>query len=154
MKSVQEVISAIHSAFKDVTREDAITTHEAEAMDAYSDRKSARLLDTDKRWRDVPDSAIEECQDVFCYLDPKGFRYYIPAYMIWSLQNYESNSAMSTIYALSASNRDRFGLLDPAQREAICAFLEYVAESYDDDSARMALDRYWRKVPRSKRRKV
>lgn len=126
------LIEQITAAFDGVTREDGITLHEARALDDYADTKKAREIDYDRRWQDVPDEWLEKFDDVFPFFDPKGFRYYIPAYMIWCLKNYNtsnSNSLHSTIYALHYAKRyyrSHFRLLNEAQLQAVSKFLRFM----------------------------
>jgi hypothetical protein len=85
------LIAEITAAFDGISREDGMTLHEAEAVD---DRKSdeesraARRLDTDQHWQEVPDKDISACCSALSFLDAKGFRYYLPAFMVYGLKNW------------------------------------------------------------------
>ena len=85
-----ELIAEIERAFDGVSREDGITLHQAEAMDDYykpADRVAfARLKDRESRWQDVPDRDIERYRVILSYADAKALRYYLPAYMRWTLR--------------------------------------------------------------------
>src|SRR5690242_11187888 len=86
-----EIIRDIEAAFDGVERGEGVTLHEAWAIDCCaSDRKraKARKSDTDTRWKDIPASDIENCPSALAFMDAEGFRYYIPAYMVWTLRNY------------------------------------------------------------------
>ena len=157
----EEIIVKIEQAFAKVTRGDGITLHETDVVDACGsdgERAKARRKDTDKRWQDVPEKAIEDHQEALCFLDPEGFRYYLPAYMRWSLRHFKTSSSLSsdaTIYALAPSgnkgvtdwNRERWGVFTQEQAEVILQFLQFMAvccEGYSDDSmAKLAIDTYW-----------
>jgi hypothetical protein len=88
------LLAEITTAFAGVSREGATTLHEAQAMD---DRKSpeeqlaARRLDPERRWQDVPDADISACCSALSFLDEKGFRYYIPAFMTYSLRHWDDD---------------------------------------------------------------
>ncbi len=88
------LIAEITAAFDGVSRGNGTTLHEAIAMD---DRKSdeecraARRLDTEQRWQDVPDKDICACCSALSFLDAKGFRYYLPAFMLYGLRNWEDD---------------------------------------------------------------
>jgi hypothetical protein len=162
VESPNEVIAAIRAAFAGVTR-GAITLHEAEVIDSYgshAERAAARRLDTEASWDQVPDADIRECSNALCYLDPESSRYYIPAYMVWSLRYYRATNSIVpnfTIYSLSPSidspgleehKLERFRLLDVAQSRAVCRFLRYMAANDDYADAEMAtlgLTEYWGK---------
>ena len=60
-------------------------------------------------------------------MDAKGFRYYIPAYMIWCLKSQDvgSNSYWSTVDYLKNPGRDHFDLFDREQITVIQEFLEF-----------------------------
>jgi hypothetical protein len=140
-ESIDDIIAAIEAAFDGVPRGRGVTLHEAEVIDAYgsdAQRRKARKHDSERRWQDVPDEQIEEHYSILCFLDAEGFRYYIPAYMIWSLRNYRTSQSASsdwTIYAFShnAAKQDaRVSLLNLHQRGAICRFLRYFAESDEE----------------------
>lgn len=86
-----ELIAGITAAFDGVSREDGTTLHEANAID---DRKSdeeclaARRFDTEQRWQDVPDKDIWACCSAQSFLDAKGFRYYLPAFILYGLRHW------------------------------------------------------------------
>lgn len=160
---VAGVIAMIARAFQQVQREDGVSLHEADVLDSYgtdSQRAAARRKDVDTSWCDVPAADIEHYHAVFSFLDPKGFRYYIPAYMTWSLRNYQSSRSMtvdSTIYALALHDQaelrdyqlERYSLLTNEEGGAVLAFLRYMAHEtdgrVDDRAARDAIRKYWSK---------
>ncbi|MFA5996021.1 MAG: DUF6714 family protein [Patescibacteria group bacterium] len=84
-----KLIKEIESAFENVKRENGITLHEAGSIDCYETKekqREARKLDTDSRWQDVPDEWIRDYPQPWCFLDAKGERYYLPAYMRFSIK--------------------------------------------------------------------
>ena len=154
-----ELIHQITDAFEDVERGDGISLHEAAAIDGYrmaEECAAARQQDTERSWQDVPAQDIEDNYPVLTYLDAEGFRYYLPAFMVWSLKNYQTSASVSVdapIYELDLSgNEDRrerkmeqFRLFSDEQRVAACRFLRFMSEQVDADAsmARPALDNYW-----------
>ena len=153
------LIAQITTAFSKVLREDGVSLHQARIIDGYGSAEAeaqARLLDTDSHWWEVPDAWIAEFYEILNFVDPKGFRYYIPAYMIWVLKNYhntQSNSVDSTLYSFFTYNSSKdwrqqyFDLLDEAQSKAICHFLRHMVwlgdEFVDAKIAQQALKQYW-----------
>lgn len=108
------LIAEVNAAFDGVSREGGVSLHESYVIDDYgseAQRLEARKLDTEMRWQDVPDEDIAAGDSCLSFLDEIGFRYYIPAYIVWSLHNmddedpelpgYDSNSFASLIYALT-----------------------------------------------------
>lgn len=156
---VEAIIDAIRSAFASVPQ-GRITIHEAEVIDGYGSpatREEARQRDTEEGWDRVPDQDIEECTTALSHLDPQGWRYYIPAYMVWSLRHFREGSIVSdaTIYTLDVYGGDsalrqhsmsRFQLLDEAQSRAVYRFLRYMAAHDDHVDAAVAdhaLGEHW-----------
>jgi len=165
------VIEQITKAFDGVSRGDGITLYEAEVIDNCGDekeRQEARKLDTETRWQDVPDKSLA-CGGNGCmsFLDSEGYRYYLPAFMIWSLRNTMSGPERDNItheeivrtlgsmsygkkYFEPCKYRKYFTL---KQKQSIAAFLEFlmmwyhfdVPSSYDNylDEEQKCLDNYW-----------
>jgi hypothetical protein len=153
----KRVIAVIVEAFRNVRREGGITIHEADAIDAYGcyeDPAIARERDDETFWQYVPGDKIEKLSEVFPFLDDKGFRFYIPAYMKWTLENLRSggNSCGSTVYSLSANNKKKFVIFNAAQSAAILDFLTFMATYEDDGDAKKAIERYWGKLRREARK--
>ncbi|WP_052754494.1 DUF6714 family protein [Calothrix sp. 336/3] len=85
------LIAEITEAFDGVSRKDGTTLHEAIAMDAWESvekQRAARCLDLETRWQDVPDDDIIACCSALSFLNEKGFRYYIPAFIICGLRHW------------------------------------------------------------------
>jgi hypothetical protein len=163
-QKIEAVIAEITAAFDCVSRGDAVTLHEAsEWDDNYAHGRwieIARAKDTDTKWQDVPDEWMAEMGlgDVaLSYLDPEGFRYYLPAYMIWMLKSWrdggvENNTEDAIIYHLSVNNQPaRFSILNISQSKAVARFMEFLAEQPEDEyglllqasDAQKALKYYW-----------
>jgi len=105
------IIEDIHAAFRGVSR-GQITLHEAEVIDDYGsqeDRMSARNLDTDRKWTEIPDEYVEECAYALCHVDPESWRYYIPRFMEWALRHFRTSDSFladSIIYQFDPSSTD------------------------------------------------
>lgn len=154
----QEVIDAVREAFHGVAREDGVTLHEARVIDDYGgsdERAAARMLDTEKAWEVVPVSDIEEYSEALSFLDPKGFRYYIPAYMIWAVRAYGDTASMSAdaiVFHLKDLDGDfsfgRLDLLSEPQRRAAAMFLLYISTEHGDrDATEGVLRLWWKYLP-------
>jgi Family of unknown function (DUF6714) len=163
VKALREsIIDEIRQAFGRVSREDGVTLHEAVVIDNFGseeERIAARALDPDLCWQDVPDHLIEDHHEALCFVDPKGFCYYLPAYMVWALRHFETSESVSVdhaIYSLTLSgdqqlrawHLERFRVFGAHQAKAICRFLRFMAaqENFvDAQQALAALERYWGK---------
>lgn len=139
----------IIAAFKDVTLEDGISLHEADALDGYGDTKAARLLDTEKSWMEVSLTEHRYNSAPLSFFDPKGFRFYLPAYMLWDLMNPGLSSNIDLVWFLtlpeneSSRRLEQYKILNEEQSIAVRKYLEFFLRVGDCD-AKIALDRYWR----------
>jgi hypothetical protein len=134
-KTRLSLIEKITAAFDGVSRQDGISLHAARALDDYSSleeaKKIGQKMDLDTKWQEVPDEWIMKFHDIFPFLDPKGFRYYIPAYMVWSLKEpkaSESNSLGSLLWAFENKNRyfkPHFEMLNQEQLQVFADFTEF-----------------------------
>jgi len=147
------IISDIERVFAKVSRGDGVTLHEAEVIDDCGGdraRARARRSDTDKRWQDVTDTHISEHYSILSFLDTAGFRYYIPAYMRWSLRHFkESDSATSdfTIYAFQTGHRPFDTIFSDDESRVITRFLRFMRDHGDGHADEVAagdpLSSYW-----------
>ena len=120
---------------------------------------AAGILRIDSRWQDLPDIELERQTGLLSHMGAEEFRYYLPAYMRYSLSHIEKSwlenpTLGSTVFALTFLDRtgpmagyhlSQFELLDGPQRNAIAAFLRCVIEHADERErfdARRALG-YW-----------
>ena len=88
------LIEAIVNVFDQVSRADGITLYEAAAIDdrlSAADQRKAREQDVETRWQDVSEEDILGCCSALGFLDSKGFRYYLPAFMRVALQKFYDN---------------------------------------------------------------
>jgi hypothetical protein len=155
------VINEIRAVFNGVLREDGVSMHEAEVIDAYGSdeqRARARSRDTELDWENIGAQDIERHSQILPFLDPKGFRYYLPAYMVWALQNFGNSDSLSvdnTIYALQLPAKrnlrewqlERFKAFNRKQAYAILRFLRFMVDysrGYADEGAAYdAITGYW-----------
>lgn len=161
-----DTMNAITSAFAGVSREGGVSLHETRVLDdcgSDAERAKARAKDTEINWQDVPDSDIEKPDLSLNFLDPVGFRYYIPAYMMWELRlilderSVDCNTHCAAIFALTLDEKKdmqewqmaRFEAFTTQQLRAINRFLRFYTMYGDDDFqknyAQEALDQYWSK---------
>ena len=152
---IDELIAEITTAFDGVAREDGTTLHEAIAIDDWKPREeqlAARQLDTEQRWQDIPDEAIVACESALPFLDAKGFRYYLPAFMVCGLRNWGNDagrivdtcefnvlheSQKSLRQSEPASVAANYGF-NEAQCRAIAHFLRFVVGDDDELTTRPA----------------
>jgi hypothetical protein len=106
------LIAEISAAFDGVRRDEGTTLHEGEELDnrgSPDELQRARSLDIDPRWQDVPEEWIGKFPSAFRYLDPKGFRYYLPAVMLWHFKHTHWSEPASADLVYSLLIDSRFG---------------------------------------------
>ncbi|MBL8181881.1 MAG: hypothetical protein JNL64_09765 [Blastocatellia bacterium] len=100
-----KLLALIHDAFDGVDRQGGITLHQALVIDDYGTQEeleAAEAYDTEDRWQNVPESDISKNISIFNFLDPIGFRYYLPAYMSWSIKNYTDDESDCSFFTFMA----------------------------------------------------
>lgn len=139
------LLAEIAAAFDGVSREGGTTLHEAVALDdreSLEEQQAARRLDTELRWQDVPDEDIFACCSALSFLNEKGFRYYIPAFMTFGLRRWEDDWNMilnSCVHHLLQDYPKSLRQSDPAaiagkfqftaaQSRAVASFLRFVID--------------------------
>jgi len=153
----EQLIQEIKTAFKDVTLEDGIGINEADSIE-MGERDSvintARNQDRSwwKEWTDIEDKYISSYSSVMDFMDSKGIKWVLPAYMTYIIKHYKEGSFSidSTIYVLEegAMGSDQLDLYTPEQKEVIAKFLQFMLtvgeEWLDVASAQAALDKIWK----------
>jgi hypothetical protein len=137
-----------------------LSMHQAHIVKWADDKRLAEAakLDADQHWTEISDETIEAARNALYCDDPVSWRYFLPAYMSWTLRNFKTNPSFvcdQTIYAFSVyevgeplrgASVLRFDTLSLAQRRAICIFLRYMAAHpyhCDADVAWKSLEAYW-----------
>jgi hypothetical protein len=97
---------------------------------------------TKLNWRTIDREILEEYFGIIPLFTPESFRYFLPAYLIYSLEHFSpyDTTCEFTIYALTPSNknmnekdmrnywRDRFQNFTPEQMNCIYEFLDFVLD--------------------------
>lgn len=132
-KTPSEIIAQIERAFAKVRLGDGVSIREAIVIDDYGDagqRRAARNQDEKGDWRLIPDSIISNSSSALSFFDLEGMRYNLPAFMRFTLRNFDSdsNSISATVFSVSNGENTKFQLLTPDQRDAVRAFLEFLRD--------------------------
>jgi hypothetical protein len=102
----QRLIKAIELAFAGVRLEDGISLREAIVLDndgTDEDRHRARSQDELEDWRKIPEETIGLHSASLAFLDAKGMRFYLPAFMRFALRHFRRIDLPSidcTLFAL------------------------------------------------------
>jgi hypothetical protein len=147
--SEQELVAIIRRAFAGVRLDDGVSLNMTEYKDsggcAPEFEKKAQYDERDD-WTAIPDKILEHFTVTFSFTDLKGFRFYIPAYMIWAIRNHrESRSIIAnyTIYAIDPSHYlfetiPFWQWFTAEQIDAMTKFLEYAVQDGDTLDDRVA----------------
>jgi hypothetical protein len=151
---MEDIINKINIAFGSTQ-----APSKAEMLDErLSDESEIIHLMSIRRWQDVKPETLMKLHSALPALSPKAFKFFLPAFMVWAIENrFKSDSFTldSTIYALNPFFRGKLNSYAQSKLEGFCkeqvsiiiTFLELMASdeggNADRDSARSALDRYW-----------
>lgn len=138
------VVREIEIAFASVGRGGGVSWSEALVIDRYgttAERAAARSQDRDRHWRDVAaDPSWDPSPGLggFSFLDPIGFRYYLPAAMTVHAKSLGTPSMLPYQLELPSEQEDdvnarpyrldQFEPLTPPQRSAVARFLRLMHE--------------------------
>ncbi|MEZ4819934.1 MAG: DUF6714 family protein [Bdellovibrionota bacterium] len=106
----QDLIERIQTTFNGVPQPNKLTLFVAQAHDTYdyANDDHHRSKDFIGSWQDIPSKHLAQCQNALNYIDSVGMRFYLPAYMVWFLENY-TNKTIETDFVLYA--------MDPQQSD-------------------------------------
>lgn len=111
-----------------------------------------------KRWQEVPPATIAASYDDLALLSPKAFAFFLPAFMVWTIQNQRSSDLPVgdyTAYLLNAGPLQdkrrvhalsKFAGFSKDQVIVVTEFLERMTADEtmgDAHAAQKALDHYW-----------
>jgi hypothetical protein len=105
--NTQRIHDAIEDSFQGVQLEGGISLHEAVVLDDYGtqeERRRARLQDELDDWRRIPDETIGRYSASLAFLDAKGMRFYLPAFMRFAIRHYQRSNSPSIDYLLNKLN--------------------------------------------------
>lgn len=145
----QDLLDQIHRAFAGVQLDDGTSLNMTEFNDSGGCRLEFReKAKGDERydWTAIPDETLEQFTVTFSFTDLKGFRFYIPAYMAWTVRNHRTSDSIisdHTVYAIDPSRHFFQGIPFRAwftleQISAMSKFLEYAAQNDNTLDAEVA----------------
>jgi hypothetical protein len=150
LQSEIDLISQIEVAFRNVTLGDGVSLNMTMFHDSWGCASEYKVLakkDERKDWSAIPDSTLEQFKSVFCFTDLLGYRFYLPAYMRWTINNHRKSDniiADFTIYALDPNKRPFtetriVDWLTKSQIDVVVAFLDFCSLNDDSLDARVAI---------------
>jgi hypothetical protein len=161
----EAMLKEIHEAFREMTRVGGVSWTESIAIDEYAEHNRAeyRAKDTETSWTELPDDPnwrVDMGVGGFSFLDPIGFRYYLPAAMIVAARGgYDEGINFHLTLPkkfLREHSLSKWSLLDGNQRRCVRHFIEYMIRAYETrpewheeyslNSWRKAFDSYWKDI--------
>lgn len=138
-----EVKAIIREAFTTTPRP-CCRLADALVADEYGN-EAVRFAENDEHWWEVPIEHIEAVTASFCFLPPASVPYYLPAYMTFACDHYSApRTGWLDNLRYFLADGERIGsvlpLLSPAQRHAVCVFLEFLATRCDRSLRRDGID--------------
>jgi hypothetical protein len=138
------LVSMIEGAFDGVTLEDGVSLNECEFADSGGTAtvfRDAAANDERENWRLIADD-LTRFEVTFCFTDLRGYRFYLPAYMIWTIRNFRTSNSIIADFTIYACDPDRHQFkempfvqfFDHAQLQAIVSFLQFCAEHEEPDA--------------------
>lgn len=101
----QRLIEKIRHAFAGVTLDDGTSLNMTEYNDSGGCRPDFKEKAKDyerEDWTAIPDDTLEQFTVTFSFTDLKGFRLYIPAYMVWTIKNHKSSDSIIADFTICA----------------------------------------------------
>jgi len=164
-----QVIDAIKAAFP-LGPLPEMSLHQGWLADQTMDREipeeewsAAGKADAGRNWMDFKDTELMARDEALAHLDEAAFVYYLPAFLLFAVRHCNSDFSDSaaplvgtTVFSVthfSPYSLGRYKRLDVAQREAVIAFLEFIAthaNKYQQEQASKALAVYWKTDEASK----
>lgn len=150
MVDPERLIAQIEEAFAGVTLEYGLSLNECEYADSGGRAKEyLERAKQDERgdWHKVINDDLTNYHVTFSFTDLKGFRFYLPAYMIWTIRNPGTTDIIAdfTIYACDPDHH-RFEdtpfttFFNAKQLEAIIAFLTFCIETCEEEDCPLDAD--------------
>jgi len=106
----QKLIELIHRAFDGVRLDDGESLNMTEYNDSggcQPEFKEKAKHDERDNWTAISDETLEQFTVTFSFTDLKGFRFYIPAYMIWAIRHHRTSDSIiadHTVYAIDPTH--------------------------------------------------
>lgn len=142
-----KIIEEISRAFEGVTLGEGIGLFQAQAIDDYAtieEQITARNRDEKFNWKNIDSETL--LSSSLSFLDAKGIKFHIPAYIIAELQGKCKGNIIYHLTALGENSLAQFSELNREQKNSIAGFLRFTLKKCDEiDAPRvlLALAEYW-----------
>ena len=142
MTDPEQLIAMIENAFAGVTLGKGRSLNECEYADSGGSVTAHLDSDWDDErdaWRQIITNRLTEYTVTFSFTDLSGYRFYLPAYMIWPIQNFRTSESIISDFTIYACDPRSYQFkavpftqfFTPKQLESILSFLRFCAENDD-----------------------
>lgn len=159
------LVKEIYAAFRGVTRENGVSWSEAAVMDRHGsmeERLAARAKDREEGWEALvkdPEWQSRPYSGGWSFLDPIGFRYYLPAGMFRCVASGQDEGIQFHLTLYGESKLDpknarlhKWSLLTPRQRACVARFARYMIKvarvreyKVEEEYWTEALESHWKR---------
>lgn len=147
----QKLLDRINRAFAGVKLDDGTSLNMTEYNDSggcMPEYREKAKDDERNDWTAIADETLEQFTVTFSFTDLKGFRFYIPAYMAWTVRNHRTSSSIIGDFTIYAINPDHYLFETISFREwftaeqvdAMTKFLEYAIRNSDTLDCKVATE--------------
>jgi len=155
------LLAEIYEVFAEVDRQRGISWGEANSIDDYGSpgiSAAERGWDRDRKWQDLPDDTNWDPENGWhwSFLDAIGFRYYLPAAMVFVMRKGRDTDFIFQLTAIKGDYLDyreaQWALLNLPQRLCIKHFMQYMGivtayrQAESDPRGWFASIPYWEKT--------
>ena len=148
-EALAALVAAVAQAFKDVTLGAGVGLLQANGLDDNASEEQIALYkaqDETLDWRAIPLERLNRYSSTPTFLDAKGMRFHLPAFLIADMNG---DYPFDLVSALTQPTlwEHQFSLLNAAQRAVARQYLQFMldddAQGFDADRIRHALASYW-----------
>jgi hypothetical protein len=152
MRSEQtQLLDSISAAFPADSAQAALSLRQGDEIDSHD----APTPDVPVDWRDVAEHELETHHWGFTHLDVESWRFYLPAFLSYSVRHLSRGESLVIAACLSNLRPpdrvpSRFSTLNDGQRRTVVRVLEFLAfdpESGFTADACQVLEEYWIEHP-------
>ncbi len=151
LRDIEGLIRQIHEVFAGVELGGGETIHQAHLEGIFGRGKrwlAAGEKDPESHWSEVPDWKLESGFSTLSFFDVEGWRFYLPAFLCWSLRNWrttDSTTVHSVVWDLTFNEHwaARYESLNRTQSEAVYAFLDFFDRYSGEADAGEAIRSFW-----------
>ena len=147
-----QLLDLISSAFPAGAARAVLSLRQGDEIDSHA-TPTPDVLPAD--WRDVSERELEEHQWGFTNLDAESWRFYLPAFLAYSVRHFSRGESLVIAACLSNLRPPdrvppRFSTLTDSQRQAVISVLKFLAFGCESDftaDAYQVLEEYWIEHP-------